>query len=108
MSQSLPDDSKISRRRGPGFSITSLVIGILLIVVVPAMLGIEVMNFWTMTGVVFSPILYLFSICINLAGLIFGIIGLKSSKKGMAITGITLCSLVFISYIFAIYSVRVL
>jgi cation transport ATPase len=86
------------------FAITSLVIGISMIVVMLAMFAMEYAYFWTMMGGPYFPgWLYFFVFCINCAGFISGIIGLKSGKKNMAITGITLCSLIFIPYIYIAY-----
>ena len=102
MSQSLPDDSKITRKRGPGFSIASLVIGILMWVSTLVTFYKEWEHAWTMTGGTAIPVIFYYVITlVVLVGLIFGVIGLKSNKKGIAIAGLTLCSLLFVLHVFS-------
>jgi hypothetical protein len=89
-----------------GCAIASMVIGISVVVVMLAMLLMEYAYAWTMMGGPYFPIwLYLSVLCFTFAGFISGIIGLKSSRRGTAIAGIILCSLVFIPYIYVLYEI---
>jgi hypothetical protein len=104
MNQNISKKDKTSKNRFQRFAITSLVIGISMIVVMLATFVIESAYAWTMSRGTFFPVLYyLFIFCVNSAGFISGIIGLKSDKKNMAITGITLCSLIFLPCIYITY-----
>jgi hypothetical protein len=104
MNRKLSDDRPKRENRFRGLAVTSLVIGILMVVLIPAMSVIDYAHAWTMTGKsTFPAWLFPFVTCVGLAGFISGIIGLKSSKKGMAVAGVILCSLVFIPYILIIY-----
>ena len=95
---------KPSKGRFQGFAIASLAIGILMIVIMLAMSVMEYALFWTMAGGPYLPAwLYLSVLCVIFAGLICGIIGLKSNRKRIAIAGITICSLMSIPYIFMTY-----
>jgi len=104
MNQNISNKEKTPKYSFQGFAITSLVIGILMVVVMLATFVIEFAYSWTMSRGTYFPVLYyLFVFCVNAAGFIFGMIGLKSDKKNMAITGITLCSLIFIPCIYITY-----
>jgi uncharacterized membrane protein YidH (DUF202 family) len=104
LNQNQSTDSRKQKHSFQGFAIISLVIGISMIVVMLAMLVMEYAYFWTMMGGPYLPgWLYISVFCVNCASFISGIIGLKSDKKNMAITGITLCSLIFIPYIYIAY-----
>jgi len=104
MNQNISKEGKTPKDSFQGFAITSLVIGISMIVVMLAMLVVEYAAFWTMVGRPYFPTwLYLSVLCATFAGLICGIIGLKSNRKRMAIAGITICSIISIPYIFMTY-----
>ena len=101
MNQNIPNKEKTPKDSSQGFAITSLVIGVSIIVVMLAMAMVEYAAFWTMVGRPYFPAwLYLSVLCVIFAGLICGIIGLKSNRKRMAIAGITICSLISIPYIY--------
>jgi uncharacterized membrane protein YidH (DUF202 family) len=104
LNQNQSAEYREQKRNFQRFAITSLVIGISMIVVMLAMLLMECAYAWTMMGGFYFPAwLYLSVLCVNFVGFISGIIGLKSNRKVMAIAGITLCSLIFIPYIYIAY-----
>jgi uncharacterized membrane protein YidH (DUF202 family) len=104
LNQNQSAEYREQRRNFQGFAITSLVIGISMIVVMLAMFAMEYALFWTMMGGPYLPAwLYISVFCVNVTGFILGIIGLKSDKRNMAITGITLCSLILTPYIYIAY-----
>jgi hypothetical protein len=83
-------------------AVVSLVIGLILLIIMLAFINISFELFW-MGQADFNPSMFLIvSSIINLAGFIFGILGLKSEKKGKAILGLIFCSLVWIIFIFVI------
>ena len=105
MSQNISDDSKRLKRRGPGLAITSLIIGILMLLSTLVTFYKELEHAWTMAGGTAIPVVFYYVITlVVLVGLISGILGLNSNKKGMAITGIILCSLLFLLHIYSFVS----
>jgi MFS family permease len=103
VSQNISKKDKTPKKRFRRFAITSLIIGISMIVVMLIMFAMEYAYAWTMPSspaLFFPAWLYLSVLCVTFAGLICGIIGLKSNRKRMAIAGITLCFLISIPYIF--------
>ena len=108
MNQNQSANNRKQKNSFRGFTITSMVIGILMIVVMLAMFMMEYAYSWTMMGGPYFPAwLYLSVLCITFAGLICGIVGLKSNRKRIAIGGIIICFLISIPYIYVTYALLV-
>lgn len=104
MNQNISKEGKTPKDSFQRFTITSLIIGISMIVVIVATFVIEFAYSWTMSRGTFFPVFYYLSVlCINFAGIILGIMGLRSNKKRMAIAGVTLCSLLFAFFLCITY-----
>ena len=97
MNQDKADNAK-NRRLYAGLAIASIIIGVLMLIFTIFCFIMAWILAWTMTGVERSIMNGLSNIGIvaNTIGTIFGVYGLYSRKRGMAVAGIVLCLLLFI------------
>jgi hypothetical protein len=95
LNQNIPDNSKKPKSSFKGFAITSLVIGILVVVTTFVAFLLEWGYMWSMSGSLLPEGFYYFITLVSFVGFICGVIGLWSIKRKRAIIGIILCSLVF-------------
>ncbi len=109
MNQNNINSDRKQKGRFRGLAVTSLVIGIFMTVTTLFVWYVAFQIFWGSgrgaedIGFIYADIGFV----INFVGLLSGIIGLWSNKKKMAIVGIILCSLVYISIIYLLsYQLR--
>jgi hypothetical protein len=109
LNQNNINSDRKQKGRFRGLAVTSLVIGIFMTVTTLFVWYVAFQIFWGSgrgaedIGFIYADIGFV----INFVGLLSGIIGLWSNKKKMAIVGIILCSLVYISIIYLLsYQLR--
>ena len=102
MNQNNINSEKKQKGRFRGFAATSLAIGIFMIVVTLFFWYVAFQIFWgSRSGADWFGFIYPdLGFIVNFVGLLFGIMGIWSNKKKMAIWGIILCSLVYIPIIY--------
>jgi hypothetical protein len=84
-----------------GLAISSLAIGVLeLIVMFLLVLFSLIMSVDSGPGINPPALYYIIVICVDIAGLVFGIYGIFSEKKRVALAGLILCASMLIPYMF--------
>lgn len=84
------------------FAITSLVIGILMLVTTLVEFWILLAIAWTMMPGPDIPIFFFYiHIFVIFVGLVCGIIGVNSNKERIAIAGVTICTLLLLLHVYS-------